>query len=219
MVKSAKEIQDFKNIKRVDVCSSCPKRLPCSHADSICDLVTPCMVCEIKDQCTSLCRQMQSYLGRSHSTSPKTVKYHDIYDYSPPKEETHTRKQKLHLKDIPWGAIPQRNKDIILDHFQNGKSYKEIAKKYGISKGRAYHIVHGYGKRKGALDILRHYKEYRDLYKAFGQYIPKLYSETLQEYYMEYQSIEQMAKKRGIIKHAVWYRLRKARELIGKFKK
>jgi len=216
VAKTKKEIRAFKARKRSDVCSSCPKRLPCFHVDSICDLVTPCIACEIRNQCTSLCLQMKSYLTRGKSTSPQTTQYHDIFDYSEEEGSTSSRK-KPKLSDLPWQAIPKRNREIILDHFHKSMSYKDIAAKYKISKGRAYHIVHGYGKRKGALDILQSYKKYQDLYKAYGHYIPKLYSETLKQYYMEYKSVEQISKKKGETKHAVWYRLRKARELIGKF--
>lgn len=212
------DIKKFKKLYRPDVCSGCPKRIPCANLNSICELVTPCSVCEIRDTCTSLCPQMEAYLQRGVRGQPSTVPLSPNVDFST--KEENIRKQKMDIDNIPWEALPKKSRNIVIDHFKNGMTYSEIAKKYNISKGRAYKIVHGYsGKRQGSVDILRKYKTYQDLYNTFGHLIPKQFAEILKEYFIEYKTLKQISQEKQELKRTVELRFKKAKQLIDKFKR
>lgn len=218
MSKFKVDIKEFKRLYKKDVCSTCPKRIPCGTLDSICELVTPCQVCEIRDECKSLCPQMSAYLNRGVKGQPSTVPFSNNIDFSI--EEESIRKQKLTLDDVPWEAIPEKAREVVIDHFKNGLTYSQVAKKHGISKGRAYKIVHGYGgRRQGAIDILKKYKTYQVLYKRFGHLIPKNHAEILKEYFIDYKTLKQISEEKGEAKNTTQTRFRKAKKLIDKFKR
>lgn len=211
------DIKEFQKLHRKDVCSGCPKRLPCAAVNSICELITPCQICEMREKCYSLCPQMEAYLQRGVKGLPNTISFNENIRVLPKQESV--REQKMYSTDIPWPAIPERDREIITDHFKESMTYSEVAKKHGISKGRAYKIIHGYGgKRQGAIAILRKYKEYQGLYKKYGKYIPQVYAEILKEYFVEYKTLRRISQTKQETKRATEIRFKKAKQLIDKFK-
>ena len=168
----------YKEDFRKDVCFQCPKRMPCALYNSICELVTPCVVCEIKDTCTSLCDQMEAYIQRGnvreHAIPFSRVRVpmlvtdgaggardgDNLLSYLTEqhiknKADKGTRGAIFSAKHIPWGAISEKAENFIIEHFINNKTYEEIADKYKVQRSVVYHTIHGGPKRKGALHTLK----------------------------------------------------------------
>lgn len=218
--------QSFKKKNRKDECSGCPKKVACALADSICHLVTPCSVCEIRDNCTVLCNQMNSYLSRgsqrvatstSFNLSPRTE---DIYSYV---SEENKKPSSIHYADIefraadlPWEILSERDSSIVKDHFLLGKSYETIAKEQGLTVNRVYRIVHGEKNRQGALKKLKEYSLYRTLYEKFGKFISRSHKEILVQKYFLFKSSKEM-KKVDETDRQMYYRINKAKNVLLKF--
>lgn len=214
----------FKIQYRQDVCTHCPKRQPCADADGICELVTPCAVCEIRDSCTKLCPQMRAYIERGNKKTLPTVpfslspKMEDIFSYQHMQNEACVtiERDKLTMNDIPWGAISERDKMIIKEHFLFGKSYEEISKEQNIPAATIFTAIQGDKKRDGALEKLREFAEYQRLLKKFGRFLSTIYRDILVQYYCNFKTIEEIKKIDENVSSA-YYRLKKAKKLIMKF--
>lgn len=196
--------KEFKKLYRKDECSKCPKRIPCGIMDGICPLVTPCVVCEIKDTCTSLCDQMSAYLNRGVRGNPEMVTFDEeltaLYDLKTEDEEAINR-ERLTYDDIPWEILSSRDKQILIDHFYFNKGYEQISKDYSISVARAHHIIHGSSTNasKGGIDKIKEHFEYQQLYNKYEKLIPKQMKEILHLYYVKNESMEVIAQKNSSI--------------------
>ena len=215
---------EFKSKFRLDVCSGCPKRVPCALADSICELVTPCSVCEIRDTCTSLCNQMKAYLSRGNKKSVDTTQFdpneqtEDFYSFQHLKnqQEVTIERDKFSFTDIPWDAISERDANIVKKHFVEDKNYNEIAKELNISAVAVYHVVRGGPNRKGVLAKLKEFATQRRLLKKYGPYLSTSVYNTLKDYYIHCKSLRDLKKLDETAKE-VYYRLKKAQTLLQKF--
>lgn len=217
----------FKSKYKKNVCLDCPKRIPCASADSICDLISPCQVCEIKDICTSLCDQMGGYLNRGKTKTVKTVsieneRLESLYSFkvAQRKQEKTIVREKFSFIDIPWDVISKRDKEIVQKHFIEDKSYEDIAKEFNLgSQATVYEIIHGTGDKhsRGALRKLQEFAEYRRLLRKYGRFLSTSVYNTLTSYYTNCFSIEETRIADESYKQA-YNRFLKAKKLIDKFK-
>lgn len=219
----SKDQKQFKKLYRKDACSSCPKREPCALMDGICDLITPCQVCEIRDICTSLCDQMKAYLARGNRKPVSTVSFdvnENLYSHKAYLDtlEENIRHQIKTMEDIPWQAISERDRAIVMDHFVHDRTYQDIAEKYKLSLSHVHSIIHGKGRKgRGALAILDEYCRFRELLRDFGQYVPKRERELLTLFYQKCIMVDRIARLKGKSISTIYRNLHRARRMLQRF--
>jgi predicted DNA-binding protein YlxM (UPF0122 family) len=217
--------KEYKDKFRKAICAHCPKRQPCALTDGICQLVTPCTVCSIKDTCTYLCEQMESYLNRQNIRDPYTISFdrdehtQDLISFLIYKDSmANTRKGLLNFKKIPWNVLTEREFQVINEHYINGKSYEVLTKELGLSTSSIHSILHGKGKRRGALKKLQEYSFYRFLLKRFSKFLNHKDKRILELYYRRGRTVSSL-KRRYETKEATYKRLQRARKTLWRIAK
>lgn len=228
--------KDFKKQFRKDVCSGCPKKIPCGTMDSICGLVTLCPVCEIKDTCTRECSQVKAYLSRANQGRTKEdVKnigsMEDFYSFKNfcfNNEDIIEPSKRYTANDIPWGAITHREKELIIDYFLNRKTLSELSKQHNLTQGRISQLLFGakgankFSDRKmtprwGALKTLREYIKYRDLYTKYGHNLLPTHKKIIILYFFNYKTIKEIAKETNTLVITAYKRLSQAKKMLKKY--
>lgn len=208
--------KEFKSKNKGDKCSHCSLRIPCALSDSICDLITPCSICQIRDTCSSLCLEMRGYLNRGLKRQPDTLPLTDAVQSAimilEPKGEF-----KFSVKDIPWNCISSRDRLIIEEHFLQGRSIREISQKLNLHPDTVYKKIKGNRKRKGILQRLKEFAFYNNLIKSFGSYLPSQFGDILNEYYIKCNKLQTIAINKGQSIGKTHALLVQARKLINKF--
>jgi hypothetical protein len=227
----------FKKQFRLDVCSGCPKRIPCGTMDSICELVTPCSVCEIRDTCTSECSQMKAYLsrvnqGRAGEILTSNINSLENFFSFKNNEFTNTstieRSKRYTINDIPWGAISERDKTLIVDYFVNGKTLSLLSREHNLTPGRISQLLFGskgshknkkttMRPKQGALKILREYIRYRDLYTRFSHLLFPSQRKVINSYYFKYKTVKEIANDTNNLPISIYKKLALARKRLKKF--
>jgi len=215
---------EFKAKYRQNVCAGCPKRLPCAEAESICELVTPCAVCEIRDICTSLCDQMKGYLNRGRKKEPQTIsmdgdKLEGFYSYKASQQRNQPTiiRDKYSMTDVPWEILSGRDQVIVQKHFIEDVSYEALAEEFKLAPKTVYGIIYGSNRSKGALEKLREFGEYRRLLKKYGKHLSTSVFNTLKDHYIDLSSVKELKQEDESYRQAQ-YRLLQAKKLIDKFK-
>jgi hypothetical protein len=227
----------FKKQNRADMCSRCPKRIPCGTFESICDLVVPCAVCEIRTICTSICSQMKAYLSRGNKgTIGREITYNigDIDDFFSYKnfehiqEGTIEQKVKVTANDIPWQAISARDRTLVEDYFKRSKTLFKLSKEHNLTVGRVSQLLFGSkgssrDKKKkmtptwGAIRVLKSYIKYRNLYNRFGQKLYPSQRKVIYLYYFKFKSVKEISNDFNTIPVTIYKRLTIARKKLNKF--
>lgn len=215
--------KEFKEKNRKDVCSPCPKRVPCGLKDAICRLVTPCDLCSIKDTCTSLCDQMEAYLTRankksmsttSFNKSPRTEDFFSYIDYKNRKgEKVFLRLNPLIKFDIPWGALSEEHQEIVKAHFIQRKSYQEVAEEFNLAPSTIYEIIRGNENSRGALGKLEEYSRYRVLIEMFRENLTEEEKLVVEEYYFKFKPLKNILIN-GKTQRTVYRVLNKAKDKL-----
>lgn len=222
----------FKENNRQDICTKCPKRIPCAFFESICELVTPCAVCEIKETCNSICDQMTAYIQRGNSQE-KAIPFsrlklpykHEnqgddrLWDYLTTQYNQNTNDPTIRGPlyrghHIPWKAISDQQANIIVDHFIHGKTYEEIAKKYKLIPRNVYSAVHGGDNKKGALETLKTYAVNQRRLRLNRHLLPPQIRKVMYLYYFKYRNISQIAEIMHISKTQVSVAIKNGRKLL-----
>lgn len=214
----------FKKDNRPDVCSRCPKKHPCALAESICELVTPCGVCEIRETCTSLCIQMKTYLSRGSKGSPDQLSFdaseHTQNHYSlvvlNSQDEKIIERDSFSIKDVEWNILSTRDQEILQKLFIEDMTYEEIGNELNLPVQNVYVFVHGDKNHIGALTKLKEFAITKKAFKRYGKYIPDKHQEVLKALYIENKKAKDIKKLDETIQNT-YYRINKAKELLRKF--
>lgn len=173
----------FKDKNRKNVCTTCPKRLACYELNSVCELVTPCDACEIRNTCTSLCEQMNAYLQRGSKPEFKIsqVPEEDLPFLLPVVDDS----PKKPTKTILWEILDERDRYLLTEHFINGRSQEDIANELGVTKQRVSSIIYGNQTKNGLLHKLRVFHRVRELLLKHIDSLPEKYKTVLVERYIK----------------------------------
>jgi len=209
--------ESFKSKNRRNVCSGCTKRLACSALDSICELVTPCDVCEIRDKCTSMCDQMDAYLQRGNKREFRVeqVTEGDKALLLPVVTEQPSVPSQ---KTVLWDILNDSDKHLLTEHFIKGRSQEDIAKELGVTRQRISSRLYGNATKFGILHKLKTFHKFRELTLRFYGVLPQKYKDLLFARYVNLKEPKQLIGY-GMPLMMVYRRLTRGRALLLKLEK